>query len=145
MSVTASFASHLKNDADVSAEVSDNVYVNIAEPNPGAKFITVQRLPGTEHVRNQGGASGKVQYSFQVNCYADAAEDAETIGDAVRDALDGLTRATLGTSPNNMTAISVTLEDDNGDYVSVSDGSEQGKHVVRMTWSVWAAETVPAL
>lgn len=145
MSVTASLLSHMKNDAGVSGQVSDRVYTNIAEPNPGVKFITVQRLPGTDHIHHQGGASGKVQSVFQVNCYADAPEDAETIADQVRDALDGLMAATMGTSPNDMTVISVVLEDDHGDYVTETVGSAQGKHVVRMTWSVWSSETVPAL
>lgn len=145
MSVADSLSSHLKNNAGVSAEVSDRVYVNIAEPNPGAKFITVQRLPGTDHAHDQSGASGLVEHSFQVNCYADLPQDAETIAEAVRQALDGLIRATLGTSPNDMTVISVFLDDDHGDHVSQIDGSAQGKHVVRMTWEITSTESIPSL
>ena len=146
MSSLGALCSHLKNDSGVSGELSadTDVYIDVADPGHGGKYIVVQRIPGTDHHHHQGGATGLVFERFQISCWAGDPLDAETIGDKVRLALDGkITGGTLGTTPNDIAVIETRVDDESADYVAPEGGRESGTYGWRVVLSLWRTEVSP--
>jgi hypothetical protein len=144
MSIMAALASHLKNNAGVSAIVGTRVYRDVAPPNAALPNITVTRL-ATDHQRHQSAAAGLVRATVQVNAWDDNPEDAETLADAIRSAMDQMIRKDLGSAPNNVAVKVVALDDDSGSYLAPSSGGSVGTFSIAQTWSIWHAESVPVV
>ncbi len=148
--VIGSLASHLKNDAGVTAQltVATDVYLGVAEPTHGAKYITINQIPGGENAIYQSGSSGLTHSVYQVSCWAETiAIDAAAIANAVRLAVDGLIPGgTLGTAPNNITVRSTVCDDYPGIAIGADprDGGSVRTEGIALTVSVWHAVTKPS-
>jgi len=139
----SNLAAHLKTHAGVSALTGTKVYINVVSADAALPYLTIQRLPGRDHQRHQLAVSGLVQTLLQINCYASTPTGAETLFEAIRDALDHLLRTTLGAGLYTETITSVVLEDDFGDVDYLEDGSGTAIHGVKSTWLIWHAESLP--
>jgi hypothetical protein len=148
--VIGSLASHLKNDAGVTAQLTaaSDVYLGVAPSTHGTKFITISQIPGGENAIYQSGSSGLAATVFQVSCWAETnAIDAAAIANAVRLAVDALiTGGTLGTSPNNVTVRSAVCDDYPGVRIGVDprSGGSVGTEGIALTVSVWHVVTKPS-
>jgi uncharacterized protein YraI len=148
--VIGSLASQLKNNATVTAQLTaaTDVYLSVAPPDHGAKYITISQIPGGENAIHQEGSSGLTHSVYQVSCWAETeAIDAAAIANAVRIATDILiTGGTLGTAPNNVTVRSVVCDDYPGTaiFAAPRDGGSVGTEGIALTVSVWHAITLPS-
>lgn len=150
--VIGSLASHLKNDAGVTAQLTaaTDVYLSVAPSNHGARFITINQIPGGENVIHQSGTSGLARSVYQVSCWSESevgAIDAAKTANAVRLAIDALlTGGTLGTAPNNVTVKSAICDDYPGMamFERPRTGGSVGTEGIALTVSVWHAVTKPA-
>ncbi len=141
-SIVAAVCSQLKNNAGVSAIVGDEVFRDVAPPEATEPYITVTKL-GSDHVKHQEAAAGIVAVRLQVSSWDDNPEDAETLADKVRLAMDGKVGGEIGTAPNNVAVKSVFLEEDSGTYTAPREGSSVGVYGVAQDWMIWHSETVP--
>lgn len=144
-----SLASHLKNDAGVTAELTaaTDVYIDVAEPGHGARYITISSIPTGEFVRHQGGSSGLSLGEFQINAWSenDSIEPAKT-GNAVRLAINLLANGgVLGTAPNNKTVKSAFIDEPGGAvHVPPRTGGPVGTHGWQQMASIWHNITKPS-
>lgn len=144
-----SLASHLKNDAGVTAQLSsaDDIYLDVAEPNHGPEYITISALPMGENMRHQEGESGLRLQDFQVNAWSDRDSiKAAALANAIRLSLNLLAAGgTLGTAPNNITVKSAFIEEPpDSAHIPSRTGGVVGTFGARQTVSIWAAITVPS-
>ncbi len=148
--VIGSLASQLKNSAKVQAQLTavTDVYLGVAESTHGAKYITINQIPGGENAIHQTGSSGLTHSVYQVSCWAETtAIDAAAIANAVRIATNILiTGGTLGTAPNNVTVRSVVCDDYPGIAIGADprDGGSVRTEGIALTVSVWHAITKPS-
>lgn len=140
-SAIASLVSHLKGDFAVAQRVGSRIYRQIAKRSAVSPYIVVERVPN-EHLHHQTAAAGLVRGAFELTCWADGAEAAEGLSEAVREALDGLHHQDIGTQPNVITVRSAVLETDDDTLVS-ADAKGNPIFGVPMTWQLWHTESVP--
>ena len=127
----------LTSNGAVAALVGDRVYPMQAPQDtayPLIVFSTIVEL----RAPTLAGASGAVNPKIQVDCWAESNEDADSLSDAVRLALDGY-RGTVGSVV--IRACALGLRHDG--IVEPRDGTENRVFGRNMEFDVWHTETVP--
>lgn len=140
--ICASLISHLYDDDDVRRLVGKDIYRDIA-PNEGETlYITVQRL-FAEPGRHLTAVSGYTEASVQINTWGPNRTDVEAVADAIREALDHMTGATLGTPPNEATVAVVEITRDPDDVIPPRHGEQDVTYGARQTARIEHTESIP--
>lgn len=147
--ICAAVISHLFNDTDVSNLVGKHVYRDFA-PNEGETlYIVVQRI-FAEPGRHLTAVSGYTEALVQINTWGLSTRDSgisrsdvEAVADAIREALDHMTGATLGSPPHSATVRVIMLTRDPDDTIPPRQGEEDVTYGARQTASIEHAESVP--
>lgn len=142
MSIIGAFVSHLRTLADVSILVGNRIFRdNAPEDTRTLPYIVVTRTPGSRREGHQTGTSSVVNAQLLVDAYAATPAGAETLGQAIRRGLDGLTNSAIGNVPNRETIARVVLEDDFPDVVESSPGAGIDVYRWNQNWTLWVDET----
>lgn len=143
MSFRNALFEQLKDNAGVAAIVSTRIYNSVAPEGSALPFIVLEQIGG-DRDHHTGGANGLTRREFQITSYDDKPNDAETLAEAIRDALDGF-RGTMGTTDT---------ENVRGSFLSSSldkfEPAADSKHAksvygVDQSWTFWHTSTVPSL
>jgi hypothetical protein len=111
MTVRAALHSLLSGDAGVAALVSTRIYRNTWPQGSAFPALTYQQIDRTGDDTHDGPPS-LVAVRFQIGCWARDDGAAETLAEAVRQALDGQQPGAVGGSPPLATIDNITLEDE---------------------------------
>lgn len=141
MKAERAFISHLKDNTEVRVVVGDRIYRQNAPPRAALPYIVVQRTPGTRREHHQSGVANVHGVQLLVDSYAATLDGAESLGDSVRLAIDGMVNASIGSPPNDVGIASATLTDDFPDAVESSAGAGVSVYRWNQNWFVWADET----
>ncbi len=147
--ICASVISHLFADDDVRRLIGNDIYRDIA-PNEGETlYIVVQRL-FAEPGRHLTAVSGYTDALVQINTWGLSTResgisrrDVEAVADAIREALDHMTGATLGTPPNEATIGVIMLTRDPDDVIPPRHGEEDVTYGARQTARIEHTESIP--
>lgn len=140
--ICASLMSHLYADFEVRSLVDDNIYRDVAPSEITSDRIVVQHL-GAIPGRHLTATSGYTEALVQINVWGPNRTNVEAVADAIREALDHLTGATLGTPPNEATANVIMLTRDPDDWIPPRQGQEDGTYGARQTARIFHDESVP--
>jgi len=114
----------LTSDTDVADLVGSRVYVGYA-PQHAAMPHLVLTLMDSEEFQLISGTTGSRQVDFDIDCRAKRSVTAESVGDAVRDALTNYS-GTVGSD----TVHAIMVQSESNDYEPPADASQTGIHTV---------------
>lgn len=140
--ICASVISHLYADDTVHSLVDEHVYRDVAPSDIATERIVVQHL-GAIPGRHLTATSGYTEALVQINVWGPNRPDVEAVADAIREALDHLTGATVGTPPNEATVAVVILSRDPDEWIPPRQGQEQGIFGARQTARIEHTESIP--
>ena len=80
---------------------------------------------------------------MQINTWGSNRTDVEAVADMIRESLDHLTGATLGTPPNTATVAVVMLTRDPDDVITPRHGQEDVTYGARQTARIEHTESIP--
>lgn len=140
--ICASMISHLFNDADISSIVGEHVYRDVGPNSSETLYIVVQHL-GAISGRHLIATSGYTEALVQINTWGSNRTDVEAVADMIRESLDHLTGATLGTPPNTATVAVVMLTRDPDDVIPPRHGQEDVTYGARQTARIEHTESIP--
>lgn len=140
--ICAAVISHLYADIDVFTLVGEHIYRDIA-PNEGERlYIVVQHL-GAVPGRHLTATSGYTEALVQINAWGSTRAGVESVADAIREALDHLTGATVGNPPNSASVDVIQLTRDPDDVIPPRQGEEDVTYGARQTARIFHKESVP--
>ena len=140
MSIRSGLFSHLSGTAAITAIVGTSpkriypVFLPQGRPHPA---LIYKRIDGG-HDHNLKGSAGHATGKFQIDALSDSYEGADTLAEAVRQAMDG-----FGGTFGSTDVRSVKLDDEEDDYVEPFDASDEGVFVITLTYSILYAESIP--
>lgn len=147
--ICASMISHLFDDDDVRRLLGNNIHRDIA-PDSGETLYTIVQHLGAIPGRHLTSTSGYTEALVQINTWGQSNADVqisrshvEAIADAIREALDHLTGATLGTPPNEATVAVIRLTRDPDQVIPPLRGEQDVTYGARQTARIFHDETVP--
>lgn len=140
--ICASVISHLFADDEIRRLEGDNIYRDIA-PNAGETLYTIVQHLGAIPGRHLTAVSGYTEALVQINTWGTSRRDVEAVADAIREALDHLTGATLGTPPNEATVAVIELTRDPDDVIPPRQGQEDVTYGARQTARIEHTESIP--
>ena len=145
--IAASTMSHLYADDVVRSLIGENIYRDRAPkdvpPRDGETlYVVVQRL-GARSARHLTATSGYAEALVQINVWGSNRTTVEAVADAIREALDHLTGATLGTPPNEATVAVIMLTRNPDGWIEPQHGEYDGTYGARQTASIEHTESVP--
>jgi hypothetical protein len=133
--IERAIVSVLTNDATVAALVGTRIYPLIMPQAASRPAITYQQIGGYRW-QTVASAAGVVDSRFQLNCWGDDYADADSLADAVRQALDGYSGIAA-----TVTIVAVQIEDE-GDIIDMTGGlsavQPMGK---RIDFRIWFKES----
>lgn len=141
MSFNSALYHYLSSNAAIASLVGTRIYPQRAESGAARPYITYAKI-GNDHVHHQGGAAGLTSAMRQLDVWADSALSAESVYDALRTALDGMS-GTMGTGAYETTVESILIVDDDEGFEKPTDGSQQATYRHRVDITIWHRETVP--
>lgn len=94
----------------------------------------------SDGVRHMKGASGMVMERFTFDCYGKSSPVAETISEAMRNALDGF-QGLMGSTDVRSFILENQVDAIDGD----DDGSQQVAFVISMSFDIWYFRSIPTL
>ena len=136
---TAIFA-RLTGDTTISGLLAKRVYPHVAPKAATRPYITYF-VVGADHQHHLTAAAGLVAHRVQIDMWADTAAEAETLSEAVREALQGL----YGTLVTGFTSRGISLASEFDNYEPPSDADETGIYRITHDYEIWHTETVPTL
>lgn len=140
--ICASLISHLYNDDVVRGLVGDAIHHDVAPHKGETLYIVIQHL-GARPGRHLTATSGYTEALVQINTWGRDHTEVEAVADAIREALDNMTHATLGTPPNEATVDVIQLARDPNDWRAPLEGQHDGRYGARQTARIFHKESVP--
>lgn len=145
--IAASTMSHLHNDDVVFGLIGENIYRDRAPKdmplrNGETLYIVVQRLVARS-ARNLVSTSGYAEALVQINTWGSNRTTVEAVADAIREALDHMTQATLGRPPNEAEIHVIQLARDPDSWQRPLEGQHDGRYGARQTARIFHDESVP--
>ena len=113
MSIKVALATKLKSISALTAIVSTRIY-SVALPQDFTLPAVTFRMVADETMRTLAGHSGKARTTFEITSFATTDTAAESTGEIIRKALDGMAPATIST----VKVRSVSMTDRSDDYDS---------------------------
>lgn len=139
MSLISDFIARLAADTSVTALVSTRIYDTRAPQAPAKPYIVCQEISATR-APDLSGSSGAVNTLMQVSCRGVSAISARSVGEQVRDLMDGY-RGTMGSTDVRF----CNLDGDQMVDDPPATGEAQGLASRIMEFSIWHSEAVPTL
>lgn len=129
---------HLRASAAVTALVSNRIRPirRRAKDGTGDAITYRRKRGGFQH--DLSGGTGRVHAIVEISCWSQDYDDAKAIAEAVRNELQG----NSGTM-NGLDAISITLLDEEDDYIDPSDGSDNGWFVCVVDYLIIRQNPIP--
>lgn len=147
VNIVASTMSHLYADDTVRGLIGENIYRDVAPKNVplrnGEKFYVVLQHLGARPGRHLTATSGYAEALVQINVWGSNRTTVEAVADAIREALDHMTQATLGTPPNEAAIHVIQLARDPDDWRAPLEGQHDGRYGARQTARIFHDESVP--
>ena len=140
--ICASMISHLYADDEIRRLEGDNIYRDVA-PDDGETLYTIVQHLGAIPGRHLTATSGYTEALVQINTWGRNRTDVEAVADAIREALDQMIGATLGTPPNEATIAVIKLIRDPDDVIPPRQGQEDVTYGARQTARIFHDESVP--
>lgn len=129
----------LTGHAAVSALVGTKVFPSVAPPETTPPYITF-RVVSAPRLHHMLGASGFVDARLQTDCWDSRAETANTVSEAVRNAMD-----TFRGTVSDVVIRKCLLSDASGEFVVPKAKTEGGLHRRRLDFDVGYLEAAPTL
>lgn len=142
MSLKDALVVELRANAGVAAIVATRVFRGIAPQGQALPYLTLQ-LISNDHQDHMTAASGLADARIQVSSWDKTEHGAEALANAVREALDGFTQATLGGSGYTADVRRISLEGEAENYVAPMAGDDVGVFGVMQDYGIWYGETIP--
>ena len=144
MSFESALYTELIDHAALLTLVSNRVYQEIAPTNAALPYITWQIISDipTGHLVAESGIAKKM---VQFDCFAATDASCNAVEDALRDAIDGLAAATMGTGVETIYLRSCRKHNSFQRMIPPSDGSQKAIYRRMAEYSFWHTETVPSL
>lgn len=150
MSVEAALAAHLADDDAIYPLVADETFgarvFRVVVPTRCRTFprITIQQVPGGEHVRHMTGRSGVGQSVFQIDAWDETvdADSTRTLSEKIRLSLDAFGHGTLGIGENTHTVRDIYLEPAPDSYTPPTAGGTKGIFNARVIATVWHDQAI---
>ena len=145
--IGASTMSHLHGDDVVFGLIGENIYRDRAPRDAPLRdgetlYVVVQHL-GARPGRHLTATSGYAEALVQINTWGSNRTKVEAVADAIREALDHMTQATLGTPPNEAEIHVIRLARDPDDWRRPLEGQHDGRYGARQTARIFHDESVP--
>lgn len=140
--ICASLISHLHNDDVVSGLIGDAIHRDVALHKGETLYVVVQHL-GAKPGRHLTATSGYTEAMVQINTWGTNRTTVEAVADAIREALDHMTQATLGSPPNEATVSVIQLTRDPDSWRAPLEGQHDGTYGARQTARIFHDESVP--
>lgn len=145
--IAASTMSHLYADDTVRGLIGENIYRDRAPNDVPLRdgetlYVVVQRLV-SRSARHLTATSGYAEAMVQINVWGSNRTTVEAVADAIREALDHMTHATLGTPPNEAEIHVIQLARDPDDWRAPLEGQHDGRYGARQTARIFHRESVP--
>lgn len=145
--IAASTMSHLYADDTFRGLVGENIYRDVAPKDAPLRdgetlYVVVQRL-GARPGRNLIATSGYAEALVQINTWGSNRTTVEAVADVIREALDNMIQATLGTPPNEATVDVIKLSRDPDEWRAPLEGQHDGRRGARQTARIVHRESVP--
>jgi hypothetical protein len=144
VSLFAAIKSHLLHHSKISLLVDDRVYHMVARRNPVRPYIVFQII-SQDRWRHMTAVCGVVDTDVQLNCYADTADDADELAEAIRDSLDHFNHDDIGRAPDTIEVRAAFLNNSFMDTAPDPDGREYGLSRAVQEWRILHTESLPAL
>lgn len=125
------------NAALIAALPAERMYPDVASQTQARPYAVYQRIDA-QHEHHLGGASGLCAARIQWDVYADGHAAAASIGDLLREALDGWRGTQSG-----VVIQQCHLKQDQTEFVEQPTGGKQTLRRVSHDYQVWYTETVP--
>jgi hypothetical protein len=138
MSLRGDIYALLVADAGVIGQISTRVFHEMAPQGTARPYVTLSLIFSADE-RHMGAAAGITRATLQADIWATTTATLDAAGDAVRDALQGLQRTTMGSTDLR----SATLTAERDEHEIDSDGGETILHRRVQEYSVWYARSVP--
>ena len=145
--ICSALVSHLFADDVIRGLVSDAIFRDeLPARRKDSLYVVVQRIsaiPG----RHLTAVSGYTEAIVQINVWGVGPDrtrvDVEEVANAIREALDHMTQATLGTPPDDVSIGVVELERDPDEVIPPKRGQEHVIYGARQTARIEHTESVP--
>lgn len=142
MSIEAALYSELSGDTAVSA-ITTAISPHVVGQADDLPYVTYQRIT-TNRYPHMTAASGLLTATIQINCWSSDCEEAESLKEAIRDALDGWRNAEMGSGDPALTVASVTLVSEQTAHESPNDGGDVPVYGYMLDFDFTYRESVPA-
>ena len=136
MSFKSDLYTYLQADSGIASIAESRIYYANAAQDTKPPLLIYHRT-ADDPLHHMTAASGKARPTYQFDCYAFKAIDADTLGEAVITALDGYKGIMGSTQSQFLLQSKFDLLD------SPDDGSQAGLHRVVLTFDIWRDRTVP--
>lgn len=142
MSIHAALYTYLSGVAGIQSVLgtTPRLYPGNAPTSAAVPYATFSRVLGV-HEHHTLAAAGLAHCVVQIDCWDDDSVGAQSVAEALRVALDGMTTKTWG----SVAIKRVLLVGERDLFEAPDDGSQEGLFRVSMEFEIWYAESVPAL
>lgn len=138
MSMEEDFLSLLRADRDVKAIVGTRISLDVRPQSSDDPAIVVSRVSGG-HEHQLTGSAGFAQPVMHVMCFAASAIEANNLRDKVRLCLQAVGNRAVGQTFFG----SLTLDDEDHDYLPPVDANDRGTYARLLVFSVLHLEQIP--
>ena len=149
MSVEAALATHLADDDAIYPLVADDdfgtrVFRVVAPTRAGYPRITIQQVPGGEHVRDTASQSGLGQSVFQIDVWDETvdADSTRVLAELIRLSLIPARYGTLGIGANTHVVRDIMLDPAPDSYTPPRAGGSRGIFNARMIATIWHDQAI---
>jgi len=139
MSIKSELYTYLTNSTPLAALVSNRIYPQTAPTSAALPYIVYSRIDGA-HLHCFGGAAGIATARFQFMAWSSTSDNAEEIGEALRNRMDGLGNTTWGA----FSILTVFLENEVDQITTPEHGEEQGVFAGLQDYLISYRESVPS-
>lgn len=136
MSINSALRQELLDDTAGVAALTTRIYRVYAPQEAITPYIVITRTSNDHRRILAGGPSSRSIATFDIDYWANEADDADAGYEAIRVLLDGWIPGALGSGANISTVAKLQLTNDSEVFLSASDGSDSGPVGVSMTFTV---------
>ena len=141
MSLEASLFQYLTAQAPIIALIKKRMYPESAPKGACYPYLTYSTVFGKAE-KHLGAASALSLTTIQLDCCGETKKQAVELGEALREELDGMRGATIGTTTTTVVE-SISIQSTRDTIERPDSGQEQVKYIRQIDVDVWHVTTVP--
>lgn len=142
MSMRTALHAELADDTTIAGLVGIRIRPGVAGKADALPYIVYNKITDVP-AHHMTAAAGLTTTHWQIDCYAGSASAADTLAEAVRDALDGFPAGTMGSGDNTANVRGCRLHGTTDDYIPPAEGQEYGVYRRIMEFEIWHTQSVP--